>query len=650
MNLVVTCLTMGTLVVFSTEGLSLFHALTFLFLLLFWLVVLGILFYWLRSLPRQPAVPLRSFFMDLSLWDKGLLLGIVLLLAATLLTGITAPPNNLDAMAYHMTRVKEWEQNASIDFFPTYELRENELQPLAEYMILHAQVLSGTDRFANLVQWFFYLACLAAVSLIAQDLGASKRGQVYTAVFAATLPMAVLQASNAQNDLVAAFGLLSVILFGIRFGKEPGGWSATLWGLSLGFATLTKGTNWIYALPFGLYFFGEKIWSGHRRIVEHGLILAGILLAFNAGYCTRNIVHCGHPMGSDRLHHFVWNAEFTPPIALSNAMRTLAMHLNVPPTLQRPMDEVMSAAHRLIGLENDDPRSTLKLHLMIGKYLHEKEMPVPYFRFHWPGIDNRMVSDDWAGNPFHLLLIFVCFAYTLWAVDLHHLRMRRILLACIFFAFAISCLLLRWQPIVSRLQIPLFMGFAPLVGLMLEETRRGIVASACVFFLLLFAFYPALENYRRPLIGPRNIFNISRDDLYFFRLKDGKKTDFYRARDIVQENRFQKIGLIDYLDNYQYPFWALFQKKNPIKVEIRHMLLEEDIRFLGGKNGWMPEVVVSLGYIDKDNIFVNAVRYVPVMTTPRVQVFVPEGTKTVPFLPRQDQTALPLSEETQEEE
>lgn len=61
----------------------------------------------------------------------------------------------------------------------------------------------GTERLSNTVQWFSYVFSVMAVSLIALGLGGERQGQQVAAMVAAATPMAILQASTTQNDLVA---------------------------------------------------------------------------------------------------------------------------------------------------------------------------------------------------------------------------------------------------------------------------------------------------------------------------------------------------------------------------------------------------------------------------------------------------------------
>ena len=101
---------------------------------------------------------------------------------------LISPPNNWDSMTYHMSRVEYWIQNKAIFFFKTNNPRQNVLAPFSEFLILHFQILSGSDIFANLVQWINLIIGLVTLSLICKEFGLSKRLQLISAVFMCSLP------------------------------------------------------------------------------------------------------------------------------------------------------------------------------------------------------------------------------------------------------------------------------------------------------------------------------------------------------------------------------------------------------------------------------------------------------------------------------
>src|SRR4029077_7792169 len=128
-------------------------------------------------------------------------------------------------------------QNASLAPYPTHILRQLYLQPGAEFVLLHLQLLSGGDRLAGVVQWASMVGVLIGVSLIANDLGARRPGALCACLFAASLPIGVLESTSTQNDYVVAFWLVCVMAFALRMNRSSvlaSGWaSAAAFGASL---------------------------------------------------------------------------------------------------------------------------------------------------------------------------------------------------------------------------------------------------------------------------------------------------------------------------------------------------------------------------------------------------------------------------------
>src|ERR1700722_14149755 len=172
----------GSLVVVLTEGLSPFQALAFAPLIVAWGLIscisVGI------CLRLWPHISLsKEQFVRVSRKEMGvpalLVIGMSIILLATLVVALSAPPNTWDSMTYHMARVANWVDHRSVRHYPTAIPRQLYLGPWAEFAIAQMQILSGGDRFANCVQYLSMLGSVAGVSLLAKKLGASFHGQVF---------------------------------------------------------------------------------------------------------------------------------------------------------------------------------------------------------------------------------------------------------------------------------------------------------------------------------------------------------------------------------------------------------------------------------------------------------------------------------------
>lgn len=201
----------GIAVAWLTEFLSLFHWVTFTGLMLGWTALCAAAL----AVVRKKGLPRFSVAWPV-IADALPIAAIVTVVSIIGFIAAVSPPNSVDVLMYHMPRVVFWKQAGSVAFFPTQYLNQIMQPPLAEYAMLHTYVLSGGDRFANLVTVVGFLGGIVAVSLIAKEFGAARRGEIIAAVFCATLPNGILQASGTKNECLLALWLAAAAYFALR--------------------------------------------------------------------------------------------------------------------------------------------------------------------------------------------------------------------------------------------------------------------------------------------------------------------------------------------------------------------------------------------------------------------------------------------------
>jgi hypothetical protein len=542
-SLIMATVICGLWAVVGCELLSLGSAIAFWPILAWWLVPLLVLAVLLgRRRSKIYELHLRTHLPPWGAWTPLVLASILLLLAAAV--AFLSPPNTHDALTYHLPRQVRWMQQGSVEHFPIRQAQQVALPPMAEFVGLHLMVLSRSDFYATLVQWFALLMAATTASAIAGQLGGRALAQAMAALLVVSNPMAWLQASSAKNDVVAALWVL-IVAYGflqVLQARRCGGGCALLIGGAAGLALLTKPTGMLFALPL-LAILGLWLLMQQRiRCIPAGVLIAVMVLLVNAGHLARNVHMFDSPSPGSALPGLS-NETLTVKTVASNLVRNAGLHLGTP--TQRVNQHVYSGIewfHRVIGQDLDDERTTA------------------YARF---AIVHAQRIEDKTPAPVHLLLLVVA------AIVLPVRALRRgvgrqdarpprlpgeawrqaTILAVVAGAGVLFCLILKWQPWHARLHIGILALAAPVTAAILC-CGRGLGAIV-VCAALMVPLVPTMTwNDSRPLLGPRNIWTTPREEMLDRSL--GRHAGIEEAVEFIRAAQPRAVGIVLHVDG-EYP-------------------------------------------------------------------------------------------------
>ncbi|MBN1678935.1 MAG: glycosyltransferase family 39 protein [Anaerolineae bacterium] len=565
----------GIILTGITELLSLLHWLTFAGVLISWIAVgVGLLALMIRfpaSRPdKQQAIP-RS---KSAVW---LVIASAIVLAVVGITSFIAPINNWDSMTYHMSRVVHWEQNHTVAHYPTAVLRQLYQHPFAEFVLLHAQVLSGGDRFANLVQFVALVGCAIGVTVITRQLGGSGYAQAGAFLFTVTLPMGIMQATSTQNDLVTSFWLVCLTWMAVQPAYVVYQWKNSIFvGGALGLLVLTKGTGYVYGFPVMFWITFSLIKEYRLQAAQRLAVIGGLALLLCCGHLLRNVALFEFPTGPRGSHYS--NQVISVQAFSSNVIRNLALHVQVPPELDEVIglsewvDHSVRAVHdHVLHISVDDPRTTL-----------------PGAKF---AASTAYWGDSVAPNPAHLLIGLIA---VLVFVLRRGWRTNRQTAACLLLIgaeCAVFCIVLRWQVWHSRLHLPIFMLLSAFVGVVIFARANAWLRYGVALLLLITAVGPLTQNNFRPLIGDDSILKQDRLMATFIAYP-ALKTPYLEVTDTISAQGCRDIGLVTAEGPWEYPLWPLLRQKSEGDIRIEHIRFDVALSYPRGD--FVPCAVVGI--------------------------------------------------------
>ena len=541
----------------------------------------------LRAAMQRPSMDTVAVSRASTMLDLSARWVIAACLTLTALVALLAAPNNWDSMVYHLARVAVWERLGGIVHYATNVEPQLYQPPGAETLIAQTFLIAGTDALAALVQWMAYVGVVAVAGAAAALLGADRRTQLLAHVLAATAPLAILEASSTQNDLVLSFWLLLAATWATGIWTRASTWSARTHvaaalgaSAALGMAAATKGTGLLYGLPIGILLLAACLRRvGARRALPLAVVGALVLALPNLGGWSRTNDTFGSPLAAGDVGLPYRVEHPTPRTAASNLVRNVSNHLDLPiAAWNRGVEHAVERTHDALGIDEDDPRTTFVASpFRVGPYgPHE----------------------DHAGS--FVLLVLGLAALVVAIVD----RVRRRAgsgaragwLGMLLAQIVLFDLLLTWQNWHVRLHLPVTLAAIPLLAAVLGAPRtsrvpaRLLLIGALVSTLLAPVYL--FGNVTRPLVGEDSVLTHSRTHTRFVP-RPRLRTALQSAVRQIHDAGVTEAGIAAGIDDWVYALTVLGDRVEP-SIRFHEVLVTNGTATWMRADGAFGDAVVCL--------------------------------------------------------
>lgn len=452
---------------------------------------------------RQEIV--RSIKSVPDLWFLAAAVGLTYVLLAVV--NVLVPPNNMDSLAYHLTRVAFWIQHHSLAPWPTPYLSQAAFPPNAEIGSLWSMLFLHRDLLAGFTQWFSAFGAALAIFGLARGFGSSRRQAGFAALLFLTLPMIVLQATTTQNDLTAA-AMVAAMVFLIWLGlRTRHAGMLILSGAVMGLALGTKFTVVMvlpgFAIGLAYIVLMRKPRPIRMVLTWAGACLAGFIL-LGAFIFVQNWRYFRSPLGSQEILSNQANHDKVSlgTLIRSNAARDIYSFMDlsgVPNPLAsagvKARARLGAAAFKVLGVPEDSPE--------LNRYSHS-------FTFERPTPEASEAGSFFGPLAFFLWLPLILY----WSVTGFIKRDGRLIPALAFLSFLVIIGGSQaWLPFRGRFYCGAIALSAPLVAAAFRPGRwpslgRGLIIVAACTVMTVTTF----TNVQKPLVGPQAIWAKARSE------------------------------------------------------------------------------------------------------------------------------------------
>ena len=430
----------------------------------------------------------------------------VLLLSVVL--NYVVPPNNNDALSYHVARIVRWMQQGSTSPWETPFVWQLSFPLNAQLVYLWTLLFTNSDHFIAFIPMIAGLLTSLIIYLLAQELGFSRRNAVFSALIWLTLPVVQLHLTSVRHDLISTWLFLSTFYFFHRWGKMREFAYLLLSALAL---ALVVGTNFSIAaylpgmalmLLLGFVFYRYSF----KQVLQWVGVTLLCFLLFSSPIYVSNAIYFGSPLGPDAAQMTSAAVAEEMPLGkyiIVNATRWFYQLLDfswLPQPVQQALVSAKAWLARFVftplGLNLEGDIATLDAH-----------------RFTWGRLYQLQEDEAWFGLIGGLLIFPTSLAA--FVQGLKRKDILRIMPFVFFLTVLVTCSLIRpgWTPFDGRYFMPLAAMCTAFLSLWLQgKSAKGVEAIVVAVSILSMAMV-VLFNPAKQVIGGAAIWKMNRIDM-----------------------------------------------------------------------------------------------------------------------------------------
>jgi 4-amino-4-deoxy-L-arabinose transferase-like glycosyltransferase len=460
--------------------------------------------------------------------------------------GIQTPPNNLDSLHTHLTRIYYWLQHGNFLSWPALGTAQLYYPINANIQALWLFLFGHNEKLFFLVPWFSLIVIATETYHIGRELKLSPNQSFASCLVLLTIPAVVLQTYSFQNDITVGALIIVFIAFFLTYlhTQKLKYLIISLFGLALSLGVKQTAFMVLPALLLWLLYaaLSNKIKKGH--LPHLGWLIAFFLL-FSSYKYIQNIVEFGSFFGSSDV---TAGQKFTlsglEQKAEYNAPRYLYSFLSVdglPNSLAVPLTNLKENAFRTMSD---------KLHLDLENEVFLQPGYDPSEKFSYSAIPP--LTEDTSGfGPLSVLLGIAAFFIILLGKNKER---KEYLIFTLILSISYFCAILiqrpGWDPYQGRYFILAIIPVLPMAGLCIPQQKgAGITTNVLVITIYLFlAFNILFLNATKPIITAST--SVYWQNKYVLTMTDSNKIQRYsksfliKATNLLMDSLLQKQSIL----------------------------------------------------------------------------------------------------------